>query len=109
MVCQGKHCEDNINYGSRVYVALVEPASKGKKHTRKVALQRFNFFCLNSNYSASVKYSDIQTILNGLIVTERYGLLSFNLGLPFMPEFVDTIINRVNNSKVFIGQSMEES
>ena len=37
------YCDDTINYGSRGCVALVEHATKGKKHAEKVALRRTNY------------------------------------------------------------------
>ena len=37
------YCDDTINYGSRGCLALVEHATKGKKHAEKVALHRTNY------------------------------------------------------------------
>ena len=37
------YCDDTINYGSRGCLALVEHATKGKKHAGKVALRRTNY------------------------------------------------------------------
>ena len=37
------YCDDTINYGSRGCLALVEHATKGKKHAGKAALRRTNY------------------------------------------------------------------
>ena len=37
------YCDDTINYGSRGCLALVEHATKGKKHAEKDALRRTNY------------------------------------------------------------------
>ena len=37
------YCDDTINYGSRGFLALVEHATKGKKHAEKDALRRTNY------------------------------------------------------------------
>ena len=37
------YCDDTINYGSRGCLALVEHATKGKKHAEKVSFRRTNY------------------------------------------------------------------
>ena len=37
------YCDDTINYGLRGCIALVEHATKGKKHAEKVVLRRLNY------------------------------------------------------------------
>ena len=58
------YCDDTINYRSRGCVALVEHATKGKKHAAKVALRRTNYslgsaFVIPSTSSASVNASEL--------------------------------------------------
>ena len=56
------YCDDTINYGSRGCLALVEHATKGKKHAEKVALRQTNYslgsaFVIPTTSSAGVTNS----------------------------------------------------